>query len=144
MIRIWAALALLAASWLPGLGYFEPVSWPAWAVMVTAAVLLLAGGDAPALRGIRGTVGNALRGVPGVGGEPTEPPRNATEGPPRNATEGVPYSRQDPDRRRSLLFSSFGQASGSGSLTSGREARVLTFLPGGVRHSLPPSIVSVS
>jgi hypothetical protein len=44
MIRTWAALALLAASWLPGLGYFEPVSWPAWAVMVTAAVLLLAGG----------------------------------------------------------------------------------------------------
>ena len=44
MIRTWAALARLAASWLPGLGYFEPVSWPAWAVMVTAAVLLLARG----------------------------------------------------------------------------------------------------
>jgi hypothetical protein len=42
MIRTWAALALLAASWLAGLGYFEPVSWPAWALMVTAAALLLA------------------------------------------------------------------------------------------------------
>ncbi len=57
MIRTWAALAMLAASWLPGLGYFEPVSWPAWAVMVMAAVLLLAGGNATGLDGIGGTVG---------------------------------------------------------------------------------------
>jgi hypothetical protein len=50
---------------------------------------------------------------------------------------------RNPDRRRPRLFSSFAQASGSGSWIPGREAMDLTFLPGNVRHSLPPLTVSV-
>ena len=40
-MRIWLATALLACSWLFGLGYFDPVSWVAWVCALAAAVLLL-------------------------------------------------------------------------------------------------------
>ncbi|MHB8971509.1 MAG: hypothetical protein ACYC3X_08375 [Pirellulaceae bacterium] len=40
-MRIWLATALLACSWLFGLGYFDPVSWGAWVCALSAAVLLL-------------------------------------------------------------------------------------------------------
>ena len=41
VVRIWLATALLACSWLFGLGYFDPVSWVAWVCALAAAVLLL-------------------------------------------------------------------------------------------------------
>jgi len=42
MIRPWLALALLAGSWLVGLHYYRPESWPTWAASVLAGTLLLA------------------------------------------------------------------------------------------------------
>ncbi|MHB0957036.1 MAG: hypothetical protein ACYC0X_13945 [Pirellulaceae bacterium] len=42
-MRAWLATALLASSWLFGLGYFDPVSWVAWLCALMAAVLLLGG-----------------------------------------------------------------------------------------------------
>ena len=45
MIRNWIATALLAGSWLFGLGYYQPASVAVWFGLLTAAVLLL--GDVP-------------------------------------------------------------------------------------------------
>lgn len=39
----WLGLTLLAASWLPGLGYYLPANTPTWAILVIAGVLLLGG-----------------------------------------------------------------------------------------------------
>ena len=43
MIRLWAAIALLAVSWLPGLGYYHRADWPLWALLAGGGVLLLLG-----------------------------------------------------------------------------------------------------
>jgi len=43
MIRKWAGIALLAASWLPGLGYFHLADGLWWAVLVAGGTLLLLG-----------------------------------------------------------------------------------------------------
>ena len=43
MMRAWVGLALLAGSWLLGLGYYQPADLPAWAVVVVLGTLLLAG-----------------------------------------------------------------------------------------------------
>ena len=43
MIRAWIAIALLAASWLPGLGYYHQAAWLECAVLVAAGTLLLLG-----------------------------------------------------------------------------------------------------
>lgn len=40
-MRMWIALALLAGSWLWGLGYYQPANGPAWAAMVVLGTLLL-------------------------------------------------------------------------------------------------------
>ena len=40
-IRFWIATALLAASWLFGLGYFYPAEYGAWMASIIAAVLLM-------------------------------------------------------------------------------------------------------
>ena len=45
MIRGWIATALLAGSWLFGLGYYQPPSTAVWSILVLAAVVLL--GDVP-------------------------------------------------------------------------------------------------
>jgi len=37
----WIGIALLSVSWLPGLGYYHPVDWPAWIVLVVAGTALL-------------------------------------------------------------------------------------------------------
>ena len=40
MIRAWLGIAILAASWLPGLGYYEPANpllWLAMVILGTAA-----------------------------------------------------------------------------------------------------------
>lgn len=42
MMRAWIAVALLASSWLLGLGYFNPPNMTAWACTLVAAVILLA------------------------------------------------------------------------------------------------------
>ena len=41
-MRAWIAVALLAVSWLLGLGYYEPADWVAWTVAIGTAVVLLA------------------------------------------------------------------------------------------------------
>jgi len=43
MIRTWLAIAILAASWLPGLGYYRGADWRWWAVAVVAGTVLLIG-----------------------------------------------------------------------------------------------------
>ncbi len=43
MIRVWIGTALLAGSWLLGLGYFQPTNWPAWVAMVVLGTLALVG-----------------------------------------------------------------------------------------------------
>lgn len=43
MIRSWLGLALLAASWLFGLHFYQPANWLAWAVAVVAGAGLLGG-----------------------------------------------------------------------------------------------------
>jgi len=65
MKRAWLALALLSASWLFGLNYYHQANWMAWAVLVAAGTLLLAGMDVP--RPTRGelTVAAALM-VPAI------------------------------------------------------------------------------
>ena len=67
MIRLWIALALLAASWLPGLGYYHVAEFGArwvdvtvWAVLVIAAAALMIG-RAPRMP--RGTVGWIAAGL---------------------------------------------------------------------------------
>ncbi len=42
MMRTWIGLALLASSWLAGLGYYGPADLPFWTVAVALGVLLLA------------------------------------------------------------------------------------------------------
>ena len=42
MIRVWIGTALLAGSWLAGLGYYRPANWPAWVVTIVAGTLLMA------------------------------------------------------------------------------------------------------
>jgi hypothetical protein len=41
MKRLWLGLFLLAASWLPGTGYYRAVDWRAWGVLVAAGLGLL-------------------------------------------------------------------------------------------------------
>jgi hypothetical protein len=41
MTRAWIATALLAGSWLIGLGYYQPANLFAWAIMIVAATVLL-------------------------------------------------------------------------------------------------------
>ena len=56
-MRKWIATALLAGSWLLGLGYLDPANTLAWGCMLVAAVLLLA--DTPMRlpeRGVRSAV----------------------------------------------------------------------------------------
>ncbi len=43
MIRTWVAIAILAASWLPGLGYYRGADWRVWALMVAVGTVLLVG-----------------------------------------------------------------------------------------------------
>ena len=43
MTRRWIAVALLAGSWLFGLGYFQPVNLVAWIGLLGVSVILLAG-----------------------------------------------------------------------------------------------------
>lgn len=43
MIRVWAAIALLAISWLPGLGYYHAADPIVWALLVVGATALLLG-----------------------------------------------------------------------------------------------------
>ena len=40
----WIGIALLSASWLPGLGYYHPADWTAWTAMVVLGTTLLAAG----------------------------------------------------------------------------------------------------
>jgi hypothetical protein len=40
-MRIWIATALLAGSWLPGIGYFQPANYLLWLTMLLIAVWLL-------------------------------------------------------------------------------------------------------
>ena len=42
MMRTWIGLALLAASWLAGLGYYAPANLPFWTASVVIGVILLA------------------------------------------------------------------------------------------------------
>ena len=37
----WIGIALLSASWLPGLGYYHPSDWPAWIVLLVGGAALL-------------------------------------------------------------------------------------------------------
>ena len=37
----WIGIALLSASWLPGLGYYHPADWTAWTAMVVLGTALL-------------------------------------------------------------------------------------------------------
>jgi hypothetical protein len=41
MKRLWLGLFLLAASWLPGTGYYRAVDWTAWGALVAVGVTLL-------------------------------------------------------------------------------------------------------
>ena len=43
MIRAWTGVALLAVSWLFGLGCYQPASWTRWTLTVALAVVLLGG-----------------------------------------------------------------------------------------------------
>ena len=43
MIRVWAAIAVLAISWLPGLGYYHLPDGLVWAMAVAAGTVLLLG-----------------------------------------------------------------------------------------------------
>ncbi|MHB1034610.1 MAG: DUF4350 domain-containing protein [Pirellulales bacterium] len=43
MIRAWLGIALVASSWLFGLGFYHDPNWLAWAAMILAGTLLLAG-----------------------------------------------------------------------------------------------------
>jgi len=61
MIRLWVALALLAISWLPGLGYYRLAEFGArwadvtvWAVLVIAGALLMIGRAPRMPRGVAG------------------------------------------------------------------------------------------
>ena len=54
MIRGWLGLALLTASWLLGLHYYQPASWLAWAVAVLLGTILLAGAPAGLPAGLPG------------------------------------------------------------------------------------------
>ena len=44
MIRVWAAIAILAVSWLPGLGYYHVPNLALWAVLAVGGSALLVGG----------------------------------------------------------------------------------------------------
>ena len=46
-MRTWAGIALLAVSWLLGLGIYHHASWPAWCVVVVLGVLLLTARTCP-------------------------------------------------------------------------------------------------
>jgi hypothetical protein len=45
MIRAWLGIAILAASWLPGLGYYEPANPLLWLAMVVLGTALLDASD---------------------------------------------------------------------------------------------------
>ena len=45
MIRTWLGIAILAASWLPGLGYYEPANRLLWLAMVILGTVLLDASD---------------------------------------------------------------------------------------------------
>ncbi|MCC6126230.1 MAG: hypothetical protein IT426_14825 [Pirellulales bacterium] len=47
MFRAWTAVALLAGSWMFGLGYFYPADYATWTVLLAAAMLLLYGTPIP-------------------------------------------------------------------------------------------------
>src|SRR4051812_37713371 len=39
----WLGAALLGASWLPGLGYYQPASNAAWIILIVSGALLMCG-----------------------------------------------------------------------------------------------------
>lgn len=47
MLRSWIAVAVLAGSWMFGLGYFYPADFTTWAIMIAAGALLLYGTKVP-------------------------------------------------------------------------------------------------
>jgi len=42
-LRRWLGVMLLAGSWLPGLGFYQPASFAAWLVLVVAGAIMIAG-----------------------------------------------------------------------------------------------------
>jgi hypothetical protein len=69
MIRRWIAIAALAASWLPGLGYYHPasaVSWTIWAGLVAVGAALLIG-RTPRMPGRAGAVAAAILAAVAIG-----------------------------------------------------------------------------
>lgn len=60
MMRIWIGVALLACSWLPGLGYYQPAATVTWLVLVVSGTALLAGVPIPVPRNREAWIAAAL------------------------------------------------------------------------------------
>jgi hypothetical protein len=59
-MRGWIGLGLLSASWLWGLGYYQPGSWTVWAFMVVLGTLLVAEKPSWRINGAQGRVVMAM------------------------------------------------------------------------------------
>ena len=51
MKRVWTGIALLACSWVVGVGYYHDANWAAWAILVVAGALLLMDSPLPVPKG---------------------------------------------------------------------------------------------